>query len=145
MTPAAVATPFPPLNPTNTENTCPRMAATPHAKGEQLGVGHLGSEDENRDGTLGDIDCGGWNRVFPAQDPIEVGGAEVPAAVLAKIDSGKESAEQIAGRYGPHKVGGEQPQDGLRHQRRDPRLVNFSRKGDPVNGQASRKPFARYR
>jgi hypothetical protein len=28
-TPALVATPFPPLNPTNTENTWPRMAAAP--------------------------------------------------------------------------------------------------------------------
>src|SRR4051794_14355176 len=29
ITPAAVATPFPPLNPTNTENTCPTTATSP--------------------------------------------------------------------------------------------------------------------
>src|SRR6185503_6919379 len=32
ITPAAVATPFPPLKPTNTENTCPIIAATPQAR-----------------------------------------------------------------------------------------------------------------
>ena len=108
MTPAAVATPFPPLNPTNTENTC-ENGRYPARQREQLGVGYLWGEHQDRDSTLGDVDYSGGDSVLPAEDPIEIGGAEVAAAVLPKIDSREESAEQIARRYGSHKIGSEKP------------------------------------
>ena len=57
---------------------------------EQLGVGHPGSEDQHRDDALGDIDQRGRNCVLPAENPVEIGGAEVAAAVLPKIDSREE-------------------------------------------------------
>jgi hypothetical protein len=63
------------------------------SESEQLGVRYLGSEDEDGDGALGDVYHGGRDGVLPAEDSIKVGGAEVTAAVLAKVDSREETAE----------------------------------------------------
>ncbi len=77
---------------------------------EELGVGYPGSEDQHRDGALGDVDEADRNRVLPAEHSIEVGGAEIPAAVLPKIDAGEEATEQMAGRDRADEIGGEQPE-----------------------------------
>ena len=57
----------------------------------------------------------------------------------------KTPADQVAGRDGAQQVGGEQPTGRGGAHRREPRRVNLSRSGEPENGQASRKPCARYR
>ena len=52
MTPAAVATPFPPLNPTKTEKTWPSTAVEPADEREQLEGETSRREDEHRHGPL---------------------------------------------------------------------------------------------
>ena len=77
---------------------------------EQLGVGDLRSEQQDRNGTLGNVEQRDRDGVLPSENPVEIGGAEIAAAVLSEIDFGEESADEIAGRDGAEKIGGEKPE-----------------------------------
>ena len=94
MTPAAVATPFPPLKPTNTEKTWPTTAASPQTSANSCDVRHPRREHQHRDRALRDVEQPDRDGVAPAQHAIQVGGAEVAAAVLAEIDAPEEPAGQ---------------------------------------------------
>ena len=118
----------------------------PARQREELRVRYLRPEDEHRYRSLGDVHQADGNGVAPSQRPIHVGGTQIPAAVLPEIDTAEQAPGEIAGRNRSDEVGGEEPEPGRRDAHRlEPRLVNFSRTGEPVNGHASRKPLERYR
>ena len=96
ITPAAVATPFPPLNPTNTENTCPTIAAMPQQQRRHQRGRHPRREEQHRDRSLGDVEEADRDGVLPAEHPVQVGGAEIPAAVLPQVDPLEQLAHDQA-------------------------------------------------
>jgi hypothetical protein len=99
MTPAAVATPFPPLKPTKTEKTCPTIAAMP-----QL------SQHHHRNEALGNVYQCGWYGILPPEHAIQIRGTQVTTALLAEIDACKEATEEVTRRNGTEKVGSDQPE-----------------------------------
>jgi len=50
-------------------------------------------KQEHRGNAFGDVEQRDRNRILPAEDPVDVGGAEVPGAVFAEVDPPPQFAE----------------------------------------------------
>jgi len=55
-------------------------------------------KQQDRHGAFGDVEQRDGNRVLPAQNAIDVSGAEVLRAMVAQVDPAPELAGDIAGR-----------------------------------------------
>ena len=100
-------------------------------------------KEEHRDGALGDVEQGNGDRVLPAENPVDVGRAQILGAVLAQVDAPPHLAGDVTRRRRAEQVRSQNRQDGVQ---RRPRLRrNLIVSGAPVNSQASRNPLCRYR
>ena len=99
-------------------------------------------EQRDRDGSFGDVDQADGYRIAPAEHPIDVGGAEIPAAVLPQVESAAELGGDVTGRSGAEEIGGREPEDGA-HRGPCLRRRNLMLSGAPVKAHASRKPLTR--
>src|SRR5258706_14858765 len=98
-------------------------------------------KDEYRQGALGDVDQRDRNRVFPTEDPIDVGRAEVLRAMFAQVDPPPYPAGDVARRCGAEEARGQNRQNGV--QRRARLRRNLMVSGAPLSSQASLKPLCK--
>src|SRR5262249_21245894 len=117
----------------------------PAVEREQRHLGYVRAEQPHRHGTFRGVEQPHWNRVLPPEDPVDVGGAKVPASLLSEVDSLEHAARDEARGNRASEVGQNQPADGRHHLRFALRAVNLRRSGEPLKRQAVRNPCDRYR
>src|SRR5262245_65713496 len=119
---------------------CP---STSSARGEWQPAIRRTRREKDRHDSLGDVEQRHRNRVFPAENAVDIGRAEVPGAVLTQIDPPSQLTGDVARRGRAEQIGGEQRQSSVQ---RRPRLRrNLIVSGAHVNSHASRKPLRKQR
>src|SRR5258706_12445188 len=98
-------------------------------------------KDEYRQGALGDVEQRDGDRVFPAEDAVDVRRAEIVRSVLAQVDSAPQLAGDVTGRRRPEQIRRENREYDVQ---RRPRLRrNWIVSGAPRKSHASRKRLCR--